>query len=215
MAINNRRKIKNYLVNRDLQFRIIFMNLIYMFLIVVITVGVVLSPIVCDMFMSQDLGIQYRAAQDFLAAIKRLVPVGIIIFILISLHQVLITHRIFGPIRNFTRTFKRMSAGDLTRIVSIRQSDYMNVEMNKINHMIEGLSHLVFRIRNNYGRLISVLEEAMSQIEDPDARRNVDAAMEIVRKEAKFVTEDLALFELDNEKEGKSAFDSQEIKKPE
>jgi len=214
MAINNRRKIKNYLINRDLQFRIIFTNLIYMFLLVVITVGVVLSPIVCDMFMSQDLGIQYRAAQDFLAAIKRLVPVGIIIFILVSLHQVLITHRIFGPIRNFTRTFKRMSAGDLTRKVSVRQSDYMNVEMNKINHMVEGLSHLVFRIRNNYGRLISVLEEAMSQIEDPDARRNVDAAMEIVRKEAKFVTEDLALFELDNEKEGKSVFDSQE-KKPE
>jgi methyl-accepting chemotaxis protein len=203
MATMNRRKLRNYFINRELQLRIIFTNLIYMFLIVVITVGVVLFPLVCDMFMSQDLVIQYRAGQEFLAAIKRLVPVAIIIFILVSLHQVFITHRVFGPIWNFTRTFKRVSSGDLTRKVFIRKNDFMDTEKNRINHMIDGLSHLVFRIRNNHRRLISVLEEAMSHIEDPGARRSVDSAMEIIRREAEFVTEDLALFEIDNGVMGK------------
>jgi len=198
MAGSNKRKIRNYIINRDLQFRMILTNLIYMLFIVLTTVAVILSPLISDMFISQDLGLQSRAAREFLAVIKRILPVEIILFILISLHQLLITHRILGPIKNFTNTLKSISRGNLTRKVSVRQSDYMGREGEEINHMIEALSHLILRFKNNHDKLVSALKETTRHIEDVDARRNVDEALQIAKRETEFVTEDLALFELDS-----------------
>ncbi len=199
MSSGNKRKLRNYLIKRNLQFKIIFTNLIYMFLVVFITAGVILYPFVFDMYMSHDLGIQHRAAQNFLVTIKRLIPVVAIVFILVSLHQVRFTHRIFGPLRNFANTFKRLLVGDLTQKVSLREGDYMTSEKEKINHMIDGLSYLISRIRNNYEILTLALEEAINHVEDPDARKDVEKAIEFIKKEAQFVTEDLAIFKLDNE----------------
>ena len=119
----SKRKIRNYLLSNDAQLRFIVPNLFWMLLIIIATMGVVLSPLMIDMFLSENIEIQYRAAITFLSFIKRLVPTIISMFVLIFIHQVIITHRICGPLVNFSNTFKKMDEGDFTRKVTIRADD--------------------------------------------------------------------------------------------
>jgi len=51
----SRRKLKNFLLSNDTQLRIIIPNLIWMLLIIIATMGVVLSPLMIDMFLSDDI----------------------------------------------------------------------------------------------------------------------------------------------------------------
>jgi len=168
-----------------------------MFLVIIITVGVILSPLIYDMFLSQDVGVQYHAAQTFLTLVKRLVPAVMAMFILILLHQVLITHRICGPIVNFTNTFKKIAEGDLTRKVFLRQGDYLKKECEKINEMIDALARLLSRISSDHEKLLSVLEEVMARVDDLDTKIKVEEALKIVKHEAQLVTQDLSLVKLE------------------
>ena len=119
------RKLRNYLISNDLQLRVIFMILLHMLLVAIIAVGFSLSPFIQDMLFAQDLEIQYHAAQMFLHLIKRLIPAVAAIFLLVFFHQVIITHRICGPLVNFSNTFTTIAQGDLTRKIYLRKGDYL------------------------------------------------------------------------------------------
>ena len=129
MAQKYKRKWINYIVDWDLQFRIISQSLIYMFFIVLITVGVILSPLIYNMVFSTNLDVQYQSAQTFLVLVKRLVPAIIVVLVLFTVHQIIITHKICGPLVNFSHTFKRLAEGDLTRKIYLRQGDLLKKGM--------------------------------------------------------------------------------------
>ena len=199
MGSRRDRKLRNYLINNDLQLRVVLTILFHMLLVVVITVGVVLGPLIVDMFLSQDLEVQYRAAQTFITLIKRLIPAVFAILVLVFIHQVLITHRICGPLVNFTNTFKRVAEGDLTRKIFLRQGDYLREECKRINEMIDGLSNHIARIGNDHEKLVQLLEEILSRIDDPDTCLKIDETLEIVKREAKVVADDLETFKIEKE----------------
>ena len=194
---SNKRKLKNYLVNKNDQLRIALQTLIYMSLIVLITMAVILYPSMSDIFYSQDLNIQYRASQSFLLLLNRLVPTIIILFILVFLHQIVITHRIWGPLKNFTNTIERIGKGDFTRKVIIRKGDYLKEECRQINNMVDGLSKLVSNIRTNHLKLISALEDITISIEDRHQRKIIEDSLDTVRRKAELLTEDISHFKLE------------------
>lgn len=194
---SNKRKLKNYLVNKNDQLRIALQTLIYMSLIVLITVAVILYPSMSDIFYSQDLNIQYRASQSFLLLLNRLVPTIIIIFILVFLHQIVITHRIWGPLKNFTNTIESIGSGDFTRKVIPRKRDYMKEECKQINNMIDGLTKLVSNIRTNHLKLISALEDVTIPVEDGHQRKIIEDSLNTVRRKAELLTEDISHFKLE------------------
>lgn len=196
MANIHGRKLRNYFRYKDLQIRIIATSLIYMFLIILTTLGVILYPLVTDMFLSDDINTQYQAAQTFIVLMRRLVPAVVIMFSVVFLHQVSLTHRICGPLVNFTNSFRMISKGDLSRKVFLRQGDYLKKECQRINDMIDGLAILISRFRTNHGRLISMLEKARVRAKDLETKRQVGEALEVIRREAQLVTEDLEVFKL-------------------
>ena len=196
MAKKSRRKLKNFLMSNDAQLRIIVPNLLWMLLVIVATMGVVLSPLMIDMFLSDDIEIQYRAAITFLAFIKPLVPTIIAMFILIFIHQVILTNRIFGPLTNFSHTFKRITEGDFTRKVEIRANDYMKDDCQEINQMIEGLSYIVTKVRVDNNKLIESLEKIKNRVDDIKTRDQVLEALELLKREAENVKEDLSNFKV-------------------
>lgn len=196
------RKLKNYIVDWDLQIRMIAHSLIYMFIIAIVTVTLILYPIVCDMIFSEDLDIQYRAAQTFLMVVKRLVPALLVILALYTLHQIIITHRICGPLVNFSQTFRRLAEGDLTRKVYLRQGDYLRKECQKINDMIDGLSVILKRIMTNHQKLISSLEDISSHVQDLDTKEKIVSSLELVKSDARYVTETLAVVKLEEDRQG-------------
>ena len=195
--LSNKRELKNYLVNKHDQLRIALQTLIYMSLIVLITVAVILYPSMSDIFYSQDLNIQYRASQSFLLLLNRLVPTIIILFILVFLHQIVITHRIWGPLKNFTNTIERIGKGDFTRKVIIRKWDYLKEECRQINNMVAGLTKLVSNIRTNHLKLISALEDITIPIEDRHQRKIIENSLDTVRRKAELLTEDISHFKLE------------------
>jgi nitrogen fixation/metabolism regulation signal transduction histidine kinase len=192
----HKRRFGNYLINKNVQFRIVFTNLVYMAIIIIITAAVILSPLYHDMFLSNDLDVQYKAAQTFLALAKRLIPAALLMFFLVFVHQMLITHRICGPLVNFSHTFKSIAEGDLTRKVYLRKGDYLREECEKINAMVDSLSSSIANIKDDHGKLIKLLEETMTRVDDIDTRKKIDEALGILKQEANLIGKDLSIFRI-------------------
>ncbi|MFH0812743.1 MAG: methyl-accepting chemotaxis protein [Pseudomonadota bacterium] len=192
-----KRKWRNYLINQEIQLKIVLTNLVYMVIVIMISLAVLLSPLMHDMFFSNDLDVQYQAAQTFLTLVKRLVPAVVIMFILIFVHQILITHRICGPLVNFTHTFKRIAEGDLTRKVILRKGDYLRDECEKINEMVDSLSRFIANVRTDSDKLVLLLEEVMGKVEDFDTKKKIAEALAIVKQEALLVKKDLSIFKIE------------------
>jgi methyl-accepting chemotaxis protein len=201
MEKNNKRKFRNYLINKDLQLRVVFNTIIYMLLVILLTVGVVFSPLVGKMIFSDDIETQYRMAQTFLILTKWLLPAIILIVILFVIHHIIVTHRICGPLVNFTHTFKKMGEGDLTRKVYIRHRDYLKKECGEINEMIDGLSTLLGQVNRDQKSLIYEMEALMANVESLDTPEKIKTSLNVIETKARLVSERLSLFTFKEEDE--------------
>jgi methyl-accepting chemotaxis protein len=139
-----------------------------MMMLMVVISGIILSPVLLDMFMSNDLDTQYTSAQKFLSLAKQVVPAVIILFILFFIHLTIITHKICGPLINFTKTFSKISRGDFSSKVKLRKGDYLKYECDKINEMIDSLSASIRSARENQTEIVDTLEAALKSIDDPE-----------------------------------------------
>ena len=201
MEKDNKRQFKNYLINKDLQLRVVFNTIIYMLLVIILTAGVVFSPLIGKMLFSDDIETQYRMAQTYLILIKWLLPAIILIVILFVIHHIIVTHRICGPLVNFTHTFKKMEQGDLTRKVYIRHRDYLKKECSEINGMIDGLSRLLGQVNRDQKNLIDEMEGLMANIERLDTPEKIRTSLNVLEGKARLVSDRLALFSFEEEGE--------------
>ena len=178
----NNRRSKNLFINKGLQFRFIMTSLMYMFLVMVVTTVAIVYHDLYLMFSSQDLKEQYTAAQNFLVLVKRLGPSTVFIFIIFFIHQLFMTHRICGPLVNFTTTFKKIGAGDFSRKVILRKGDYLKVECDAINGMIDGLSQKFQMIVEDHERVIRTLEDSLPGIQDQAIRKDIESLLEELKE---------------------------------
>lgn len=173
MEETNRRQKKNILINKGLQFRIIMMSMMYMFMVMIVTTGVILFQPLYNMFLSTDLNVQYAAAKTFLILAKQLMPAAVSVFTLFFFHHLFVTHRICGPLVNFTHTFRRIAQGDFTRKVVLRKKDYLKQECDVINTMIDGLSDHFKRVQTGQVQLLDILDRRLEKIDDPSVRQEI------------------------------------------
>ncbi|MEI6609458.1 MAG: methyl-accepting chemotaxis protein [Deltaproteobacteria bacterium] len=195
-----KRNLRNYLTNKDLQLRLIRNNLFYLLLCVIVTVGILLYPLIYDMMFLPDLESQYQAAQTFLLLVKWLVPAILIVLILFMGHTIIITHRICGPLVNFTNAFDRLAQGDLTRKVYIRKGDYLRSECNRINIMIDGISGILNRLFTNHNQLLVTLQSLDEQEKDAQIKEKLASSLSIIRQDVKYVSDTLSKFKVSTEK---------------
>jgi methyl-accepting chemotaxis protein len=200
MTITYKRKFRNYLINKDLQLRMIRNNLFYQLICVIVTVSILLYSLVQDMIYSPDLESQYRAAQTFLLLVKWLVPAILILLILFMAHTIITTHRICGPLVNFTHTFESIAKGDLTRKVYLRKGDYFKSECDRLNLMIVGISGLINRLFANYDQLRATLQSLNDQIKDTEIKEKLEASLKIIRQDGEYVSDTLSRFKVGVEK---------------
>lgn len=197
MAIKRgNRKIQNYLIAKDIQFRIIFSTLLFFFSVVILVVSLVLSPLIFAMLMPDSIDTQYQAAQNFLVVIKWLIPAVLIISFMIFIHHVVVTHRIYGPMFNFSKVFKKISQGDLSQKALIRRKDYLHNECNNINEMIAGLAAIIYRVQTGHDNLISALENHAARIEETEIPDTFQPSLDAVLDEARSVRDELSVFKL-------------------
>jgi methyl-accepting chemotaxis protein len=201
METKYKRSIRHFLTDKDLQLHLLAQSLIYSIVVVIVAIGIVLYPLISDMVQSQDAERQYQAARALIALAKWLVPAVIIVLTLFMGHMIVVTHRICGPLINFTHTFDKLAEGDLTRKVQLRTHDYLKSECERINHMIEGISGIIARLMTDHERLMVTLEGLKEQINDMDTKQRFEDALEMIRKDAAYVSETLCRFKVENQKD--------------
>jgi len=196
MNNQKQRKLKNLLIDKDIQLRIIVNTLLYLAFSIIVMLSVMFYPLALDMTLSNDLEVQYNAAYAFLFLVQRLIPAVVVLFILFGTHMVFVTHRICGPLENFAQTLEKIAKGDLTRRVSLRKGDYFKKKSTQINHMIDGFSSIVNKLIEDHQELIQTVDTAIGHIEDLNTEEKLRSSLEAIRQGAHNLKNGLSQFKI-------------------
>ncbi len=190
----NQRKWKNYLIANKTQLKIVLANLILVVLVFAVIVFTILSPFYHDIFLMDDLYSRHYSAKFFLVLLDRSSLAFIAIFLLALIHNIFANHKFCGPLVNFSKTFKKISQGDLTRKVFLRRHDFLKTEAQEVNDMIDSLSDYITTIKKDNDRLLSALEKVANGKVEKDKHEN---AFNMVKKQANLCNVHLSKFKID------------------
>lgn len=199
----NKRKIKSYLTVNKNQFKLTLANLAFIVLIFIVIILTVLSPFYYEIYKGNDLYIHNYSAKIFLTLLERLSFALITILLLAILYQILqvvFTHKFYGPMMNFSKTFDRISQGDLTRKIFIRRHDFLKKEARQINEMMDALSNHITTIKTANDLLLSALD----QVGSSDVEKGTsEHALNMVKKQALLCNKHLSKFKIQRNKDQK------------
>ena len=97
-----------------LQYRLLAINLLYFLVILLILAAFLFTPLVLKLRDGTTLlsaAEQQEVASQFLTLHKRIWPALLITFGLLSVHSILVSHRIAGPLYQFRRILKGLRDG--------------------------------------------------------------------------------------------------------
>ena len=202
-SLKDRRKLKNYLIRKDIQLKFICINLLFMFLITFVTIFVILFPLIALMYQTDNLETQYQAAKSFVVIFKDL-PIALgLVLILFLVQQLLTTHQLCGPLANFAETFEKIAEGDLTRKVNLRRYDFLNKEKQHINKLIDSLTCTIGSVKEEHHKFLSFLNEVKIETTGSGEQQKSREALKAAVKQAQIVNERLSVFKLSNPDEEK------------
>lgn len=132
------------------QYRLLVINLVYFVTILLIFAGALFLPIILQL-RSGSLSVieQGEVAGLFLTLHARVWPAMFVVFVLLALHSVLVSHRIAGPLYRFRSIFKAVAEGDLSIRANLRKTDYLGKESDSLNEMIVSLRTKLAGIRKH------------------------------------------------------------------
>lgn len=190
----NRRRLKNYFIASKTHFKMMVANLIHTALVVAVIVWGVLSKFYHDIFLINDAHFQNYSAKFFVVLLNRLSIALIVIVLLAFLYQMLINHKFCGPLVNFSKTFKKISQGDLTRKIFLRRYDFLKEEADQVNEMIDSLSENIITLRKNHDLLMAVLAKVFV---DEMTQDEIQNALQTIKKQADIYQQHLSVFKID------------------
>ena len=157
----NRRKLRNFLIHKDLQRPMIVAHLAYLLYVLVAIIATILSPYYSDIFATGDLWAKHFSAKTFIVLLERLTLVSLFIVVISFFHFVLFTHKFCGPLVNIGHTIARISESDFTRKIYLRKGDFLKNEAKQINAMMKSLSNSIEIIKRENYLLLEDMEESI------------------------------------------------------
>jgi methyl-accepting chemotaxis protein len=132
------------------QYRLLAIHLVYFATILLIFAGTLFLPIILEL-RSGTLSVieQGEVAGLFLSLHARVWPAMLVVFALLTLHSVLVSHRIAGPLYRFRTVFKAVTQGDLSVRANLRKTDYLEKESDSLNEMIMSLRTRLTEIKKH------------------------------------------------------------------
>lgn len=148
------------------QYRLLFINLLYFCIILLIFAAVLFLPLILKLRSGSASVIeQGELAGQFLALHARVWPAMFVIFVLLALHSVFVSHRIAGPLYRFRKVFGAVASGDLSVRATLRKGDYLGKESDSLNEMIATLRGKIESIQSHHGETQTVLTALKQSIE--------------------------------------------------
>jgi methyl-accepting chemotaxis protein len=153
----------------SLQYHLLLVNLTYFFAVVLVFAAAVFGPAMLDMNRGSWVEKQ-EAANQFLFLHARIWPAVLVLFALLVIHSVIMSHRIAGPLYRFRRIFSSVAGGDLTVRAVIRRRDYLRKEADSINQMITRLCSKVRSVEVESAELAALVGEIDKTVTNDSGR---------------------------------------------
>lgn len=168
------------MIRRDVQLPVIAANLAFLGLVCAVLIAVLLSPLYHDMLSAEDLWVQHVSGNLFLILLQRIALAMLLILILATIHQVMLSHRFCGPLVNFGHTFTKMAEGDFSRKVHLRENDFLKVEATQVNAILDRLNSDGAILGENVNRMAATLSLLSLQALPPDTAALIDKLQQSV-----------------------------------
>lgn len=161
------------------QLRLVAVGVLHFLFVIVIFIGALFAPIVLTL-KSGDISSPYvqAAAREFLVLHTRLWVPLLGAFILLVLHNILVTHRVAGPLYRLRRYLKAVGEGDLSAPMKVRESDYLHKEAEVTSRMVESLREKIVCVEDELDRTkraCAELKSACADMAPDDVMRKIDA----------------------------------------
>ncbi len=140
------------------QGRLVAVSLVYFSAILLTLAAALFVPLVLELGNDATPWDQkQQASTQFLSLHTRLWPAILVLFGLLTVHTVIVSHRVAGPLYRFRKAFQAIAGGDLSRHVTIRKNDYLTKEAREINDMTASL-------RSHVEKSASATEQALDAL---------------------------------------------------
>jgi methyl-accepting chemotaxis protein len=152
MSNTNKARFYNKKVLVDtFQLRFVGVGIFHFVIVVLIFAAAIFAPVVVRL-MSGDISSPFvqAAAREFLVLHGRVWLPLLGAFVLLVLHNILVTHRVAGPLFRFRRYLTRIGDGDLSAPIRIRKGDYLQKEAQAASRMVESLRDKVVRLEGQF-----------------------------------------------------------------
>lgn len=157
---------RRHILIESYQYRLLFINLLYFCIILLIFAAALFLPLILKLRSgSASIIEQGELAGQFLALHARVWPAMLIVFVLLALHSILVSHRIAGPLYRFRKVFGVVARGDLSVRANLRKGDYLGKESESLNEMIASLRAKIESIQSHHIEMQTVLTALKQSIE--------------------------------------------------
>lgn len=162
----NRETKRRRVLVEDFQYRLLAFNLLYFLATLLIFAAVLFVPLIIRLESSTlSVAEKQEVATQLLSLDARVWPPILVVFLLLAIHSVLISHRIAGPLSRFRRLFEAVADGDLSVRLIIRGNDYLAKEARLFNEMaaslgsrVQGIGELSAELRTLSAELTRAIE---------------------------------------------------------
>jgi methyl-accepting chemotaxis protein len=170
---------RKQLLISTLQYRLVLPTLVHFSIIVLVFATLLFLPLGLHLrSASLDSSPEnLAAANEFLSLHARFWPAVILVLGLLSLHSLIISHRLVGPLYRFRRVFKAVAEGNLSVRAPLRKNDYLTQEADVINEMIEALAGRFAGIEEQ----ATAIRAALTDLEKVRASGSADGLGDTVR----------------------------------
>ncbi|MFQ5900401.1 MAG: hypothetical protein ACE5IH_02465 [Thermodesulfobacteriota bacterium] len=159
----NRRKKK--LIDRSTQGKIAFIVLSYVFLYILVFAFFIFVPLAYQM---QTESISFRlqeVASAFITLHEHFWPATLVVFFIIALHSIRVSHRMAGPVFRFKETMKSIQKKDLSKNITLRKGDFFADLMEEINRATESISEGIKDIKAKDENLYQAIQGLTAKVE--------------------------------------------------
>ena len=153
-------KRKKFIINRSLQFRLLALALCYALFFTFSLAALLFTPLMVQLdAVNPQSSEAANLATSILYLHNKYWLTVLLILVVISLHSILTSHRIAGPLYRFNLAFKDIERGKLPKPIQLRKGDYLTDEMNQINGMIASLRKKFEELNRLHGEVDTAIAE--------------------------------------------------------
>ncbi|MBM3960849.1 MAG: hypothetical protein FJ306_02965 [Planctomycetes bacterium] len=163
-------KRRRYLVDMDLQGRMLLAGLLHGGLVLVALLGGIFAPVVLDLAASPTRRFEEEAI-IMLYLHGRLPLIVLLCVAVVGLTSIRQSHRIAGPLVRFKRHLRQLAVGELPPLLRTRRTDMLKDEVACLNAAVAGVAARVDGLRTAQASVHAALDRLAEVDVDLDGRR--------------------------------------------